>query len=151
MITARRQGHQIVRNSSFFKKISPQNVCSKNAPASYERRAQTPPSGLPALPPDPPNRRIHAPNRIPAAAPAFPRHEIAPPGPLDQTEGGNHEQVVDDGNSSDEEFVDAEGADDQNAEADARPPNAVAYHPPQNMNIKPAEFALPPDFLGQRP
>ena len=147
MITARRQGHQIVRNSSFFKKISPQNVCSKNAPASYERRAQTPPSGLPALPPDPPNRRIHAPNRIPAAAPAFPRHEIAPPGPLDQTEGGNHEQVVDDGNSSDEEFVDAEGVDNQSTEADARPPHAAVYHPPQNINFGLEDFALPPDFV----
>ena len=136
MITARRQGHQIVRNSSFFKKVPPQNVGSANAPASHKRSVQTPHSGLPVFPPDPPSRHVPAPNYIPVAPAAVPRLENAPPGPDGQAEGGNHEQMN-------------EGVDNQNAEANAGPPHAAAYHPPQGMNIEPAEFALPPDIVSR--
>ena len=136
MITARRQGHQIVRNSSFFKKVPPQSVGSTNAPASNKRSVQTPHSGLPVFPPDPPSRHVPAPNYIPVAPAAVPRLENAPPGPDGQAEGGNHEQMN-------------EGVDNQNAEANAGPPHAAAYHPPQGMNIEPAEFALPPDIVSR--
>ena len=147
MVTARRQGHQVVRNSSFFKRVPPQNVCSKDAPASHKQRAQTPPSGLPIMPPDQPGRHVHAPDCTPAAALAVPRREVGPPGPDGQAEGGDHERGLDDGDSGDEEYVDAEGVNNQNAEADAEPPHAAAYHPPQNINIESEDFALPPDIV----
>ena len=127
MITAKRDGHEMVRNSSFFKKISPQNVGSSQTPKSSEKRApahpsQAPPSGLPILSPD-------LPNRVVAAAPPVLQQNFDPPGLGGQAEGGNGEQ--------------------EEAEA-ARAPHAAAYHPPQNINIEPEDFVLPPD-IAQRP
>ena len=137
MITAERQGHQMVRNSSFFKKVYVQDVGSSKMQRPSKETVKIPPSGLPVFTPDPPSRCAHAPDHIAVAAPAAPQQVFAPPGLDGQAEGGDQER---------EEYVDAE-EDNQDVEAEARPHNAAAYHPPQNMNIEPAEFALPPNIM----
>ena len=144
MVTATRKGHEIVRNSSFFKKVTPQNVRPADAPASRKGKAETP--SLPVLLPVLPDRRTPVPNRIPAAAPAERQRENDHPGPNGQAEGGDYNQV-DDANSGDEEFVDAEGVDNPNEGDEVEPPQAVAYHPPLGINIDVEDFALPPDMV----
>ncbi|MEL6802271.1 MAG: RNase H-like domain-containing protein, partial [Bacteroidota bacterium] len=121
MVTAARKGHQIVRNSSFFKKVMPQNVCPADAPASRKGKAETP--SLPVLLPVLPDRRVPVPNHPPAAAPAGRQRENHHPGPDGQAEGRDYDQV-DDANSGDEEFVDAEGVDNPIEGAEAEPPQA---------------------------
>ena len=114
---------------------------SADAPASRKGKAGTP--NLPALLPVLPDRRIPVPNHNPAAAPAGRQRENDHPGPNGQAEGRDYNQV-DDANSGDEEFVDAEGVDNLN---EAEHPQAVAYHPPLGINIDVEDFALPPDMV----
>ena len=133
MVSAKRAGHAIVRNAAFFKKLAAPNI-SRRASADPAPQSQLPaatssaqfrfpPSDLPAA--------LVAPTAPAAAAAA-----AAPAAPTAPVDGrvGDHE-----GDSGDEEFVDAEEENNGVELGDDAEPHAAAQEGPAVDQLEPAE------------
>jgi hypothetical protein len=141
-ITAERDGKEIVQNSSFFKKIVPQALSSNKIPTASRPTAAAPviTSGLPILAPD------RSDNCFPVTNPAAPQLRLPGNG---QVGGGVQAErsdpaEADGGESGDDEFVDAEG-ENQNIQANAGAPPIAAFHPSGDLSIDSETFSLPSD------
>ena len=136
MVSAKRAGHAIVRNAAFFKKLAAPNI-SRRASADPAPQSQLPaatssaqfrfpPSDLPAA--------LVAPTApAAAAAAAAPAAPAAPTAPVDGRVG-DHE-----GDSGDEEFVDAEEGNNGVELGDDAEPHAAAQEGPAVDQLEPAE------------
>ena len=161
MVSARRRGHFIVRNASFFKKIAPSSSSCQlpSSPSRCDRPRLVESSALPFLSPssEVSDGEMGADgdgtDNNGADDDGADGHPVAAPaggGDSGVGEGG--------GDSGDEEFVDAEGDDPQVLADDVEhqalvpapvsqgTPRVAAYHPSPGLAISSGTFSLPKDI-----